>query len=215
MIPVRDENPLVRKPIANVCVIGINIAAWIFIQGMGDPVSLARSFCLFALIPGDLLGQVPPDKVISLDSGVACNLGVNTNLITPIYSMFLHGGWFHIIGNMRFLWIFGDNIEDSMGIVRFVIFYLLCGLVAAAAQIMTNPASVIPMPAVAMLGYWFILQLVGGIPALSGSEGGVAFWAHVGGFVAGLLLVGPLHRPDYLTAHGNRRPRKNSRYRLF
>lgn len=253
MFPIRDENPLVRKPIANISIIGLNIAAWIFLQGMGDPASLAKSFCLYALIPGDLLGLAPPDGVVSLGSGIGCKLGVNTNLITPISSMFLHGGWFHLIGNMWFLWIFGDNVEDAMGIFRFTIFYLFCGLAAAAAQIMTNPASVVPMvgasgaiggvmgayarlyprahvhtlivlgfffttvslPAFAMLGYWFVIQLLGGLPVLGGAEGGVAFWAHVGGFIAGIILVGPLHRRDFVAAHRHRPPRRTSRHRLF
>jgi membrane associated rhomboid family serine protease len=138
----------------------------------------------------------------------------------------MHGSWFHIISNMWFLWIFGNNVEDSMGHLRFVLFYLLCGVAAALLQIFSNPASAVPMvgasgaiggimgayvllfprvhvhlliflgffvttiavPAFLMLGYWFILQLIGGFGA-AGGEGGVAFWAHVGGFVAGALLV--------------------------
>jgi membrane associated rhomboid family serine protease len=159
--------------------------------------------------------------------------------------MFMHGGWFHILGNMWFLWVFGDNVEDAMGPVRYVIFYLLCGLAAAAAQVATDPASTIPMvgasgaiggvmggyarlyprarietlvplgfyfttfavPAYVMLGYWFLIQILGGIPALAGAGGGVAFWAHVGGFAAGVILVGPFRRRDLLVAHLARSPR--------
>ena len=137
--------------------------------------------------------------------------------------MFLHGSWMHIIGNMWFLWIFGNNVEDSMGHFRFIVFYLLCGLAAAGLQILADPASGIPMvgasgaiggvmgayimlyphvrvhlfayfttfavPAFFMLGYWLILQVLGGVGSMGASGGGVAFWAHVGGFVAGALLV--------------------------
>jgi membrane associated rhomboid family serine protease len=141
--------------------------------------------------------------------------------------MFMHGSWFHIIGNMWFLWVFGNNVEDSLGRFRYAIFYVLCGLAAAATQALTNPASAIPMvgasgaiggvmgayavrypharvltlillgiimrtvwvPAWLMLGYWFLLQFLGGLPALASEEGGVAFWAHVGGFVAGVVLL--------------------------
>ena len=140
--------------------------------------------------------------------------------------MFMHGGWFHIIGNLWFLWVFGDNVEDAMGRIRFVFFYLLCGLAAAALQILANPTSPFPMvgasgaisgvmgayailypqarvhvviflgfffqrivvPAYLMLGYWVLLQLVGAAPAISGASG-IAFWAHIGGFIAGVLLV--------------------------
>jgi membrane associated rhomboid family serine protease len=153
--------------------------------------------------------------------------------------MFLHGGWFHLIGNMWFLWVFGNNIEDAMGHGRFVGFYLLCGLLAAAAQVATGPSSPVPMvgasgaisgvmgaylilypkvrvfalvplgffltsvalPAWVMLGYWFLIQFVGGLAAFGSEVGGVAFWAHVGGFVAGVALVKLFARPDYITAH--------------
>src|ERR671920_216562 len=140
----------------------------------------------------------------------------------------LHGGWFPLIGNMWFLWGFGNNCEDSMGHARYPAFYLLCGLAAAAAQTFVNPSSPIPMvgasgaisgvmgayvvlyprvrvhvlvflgffitrivvPAYLMLGYWFLLQLVGGLPGLGAEEGGgVAFWAHAGGFIAGAALI--------------------------
>jgi membrane associated rhomboid family serine protease len=153
--------------------------------------------------------------------------------------MFLHGGWFHIIGNMWFLWIFGNNVEDAMGHVRFVVFYVMCGLIAAAAQIIANPDSAIPMvgasgaiggvmgayvllyprvrvhmliflgffvttiavPAVWMLGYWLVLQLVSGLGTLGSRGGGVAFWAHVGGFAGGAVLVLLFRNPRLLARH--------------
>jgi membrane associated rhomboid family serine protease len=153
--------------------------------------------------------------------------------------MFLHGGWFHLIGNMWFLWIFGDNVEDSMGHARFAAFYVLSGLAAAAAQVATNPESAIPMvgasgaiggvmgayvvlyprvhvhmlvplgffittiavPAFLMLGYWLILQLVSGFGTLGVEGGGVAFWAHVGGFAAGAVLIVLFRDPSLLARH--------------
>jgi rhomboid family protein len=154
----------------------------------------------------------------------------------------------HLLGNMWFLWIFGNNIEDSMGRLRFIVFYLLCGLAAAFGQIVTNPDSAIPMvgasgaisgvmggylilypnvrvyamvplgffltsvalPAWVMLGYWFLIQFVSGLLIMAGDMGGVAFWAHVGGFVAGIVLIKLFVRDDYLQAHRSHhwRPRR-------
>jgi membrane associated rhomboid family serine protease len=161
-------------------------------------------------------------------------------MLTVLSSMFMHGSWFHILGNMWFLWVFGNNVEDIMGRVRYVLFYLLCGLAAAVAQILTSPHSLVPMvgasgaiggvmgayaatyprarvetlvflgffvrtisvPALGMLGYWFVLQLLGGLPSLAqDSAGGVAFWAHVGGFLAGVILVYVFRDPDLVAAH--------------
>jgi membrane associated rhomboid family serine protease len=159
-----------------------------------------------------------------------------SNVIT---SMFLHGSWMHLIGNMWFLWLFGNNIEDSMTRPRFMAFYLLCGLAAAVAQVAMEPGSVIPMvgasgaisgvmgaylvlyprvrvytlvtlgfyittialPAWVMLLYWAFLQLVGGISRVGGEGGGVAFWAHGGGFLAGVVLVKIFSRRDRVAQH--------------
>jgi membrane associated rhomboid family serine protease len=239
MFPLRDENPIIRTPLAIILLIGLNLAAWALIQGFGSAQPLAWSLCEFGLIPGDLLDRVPVGTIVPLGNDMGCKLEGNASALTLVTHMFLHGGWFHIIGNMWFLWVFGDNVEDAMGPVRFLMFYLLCGLAAAATQIMTDPAAAIPMvgasgaiggvmgayarlyphariqtliflgfyvttvavPAIGMLGYWFFIQLAGGFPALQGAGGGVAFWAHIGGFLAGLILVGPMHRPDYLAEH--------------
>ena len=252
MFPLSDENPTLRPPFAVVAVIVLNVLAWIFVQGLGAEVPLARSLCLHALIPGDLLGTAANTR-IPLTQELVCNLDGNANPLSLVTSMFLHGGWFHIIGNMWFLWVFGDNIEDVMGPLRFVCFYVLCGIGAAAAQIMTNPSSVVPMvgasgaiggvmgayallyprahvhtliflgfyvttvavPAVLMLGYWFLLQVLGGLPALGRTGGGVAFWAHIGGFVAGLALIHPFKRTDFLAAQQRLTPRHRSRHRWF
>jgi membrane associated rhomboid family serine protease len=239
MFPLRDENPTLRTPLAVILIIGLNVISWAMIQGFGGAEPLARSLCELGLIPGDLFGGVPEGTIIPLGDNMGCELHGNASFLTLFTHMFLHGGWFHIIGNLWFLWVFGDNVEDAMGPVRFVLFYLLCGLAAAAAQIMTNPDAAVPMvgasgaiggvmgayarlcpraqiktliflglfittvdvPAIGMLGYWFFIQLAGGMPALHAAGGGVAFWAHIGGFLAGLVLAGPMHRADYLAEH--------------
>ena len=253
MLPLRDENPVVRRPITVMVIIGINVVVWAFIQGFGNPLQLAQSFCLYALIPGELLGTVSQYSHVQIGNELQCPLNNNAGILTPLTSMFLHGGWFHILGNMWFLWVFGDNVEDAMGWQRFILFYLLCGLAAAAAQMVSNPDSMAPMvgasgaiggvmggyarlypkarvhtliflgifittvslPAYVMLGYWFVLQLLGGIPAVDGGEGGVAFWAHVGGFVAGVLLVNLMSRPDYLADHRAQPAVRTAKHSLF
>jgi len=252
MFPLRDENPLVHTPIAILVIIALNIVAWVFVQGLGSNMPLAQSLCSYGLIPGELFGLAPLNAQIPLGEGLSCVLDGNTSKTTLVTHMFLHGGWFHLIGNLWFLWVFGDNVEDAMGPARFAIFYLLCGLAAAGAQIATDPSSAIPMvgasgaiggvmgayarlyprarvivliflgifwttvslPAIAMLGYWFFIQLAGGLPTLQGAGGGVAFWAHVGGFLAGFLLVQPMHRSDYLAEHFAQPLRGSARYRL-
>jgi membrane associated rhomboid family serine protease len=227
MFPYRDDNPTVLTPVATFALILANFAAWALLQGFGTEPALPRSVCSLGLIPGELLGQVEPGTRVQLGPSTACVLTGTSTWYTAVTSMFLHGGWLHLIGNMWFLWVFGNNVEDSMGHIRYVIFYLLCGLAAATAQILTNPASTIPMvgasgaisgimgayivlyprvrvhmlvflgffittiavPAWVMLGYWFLLQLLGGVPSLGSERGGVAFWAHAGGFVAGMVLI--------------------------
>jgi membrane associated rhomboid family serine protease len=223
MFPIRDENPQLTVPLVTCAIIGLNVVAWLLLQGLGSEPALTRSVCQLGLIPADLLGtidraRIPPDFPCSIDG--------ESNWLTVLTSMFMHGSWMHIIGNMWFLWIFGGNVEDSMGHARFAIFYVLCGVAAAAAQVIVNAASPIPMvgasgaiggvmgayivlyprvhvhllfllgfyvttfavPAVAMLGYWIVLQLISGVVSIGGGAG-VAFWAHVGGFAAGAVLV--------------------------
>ena len=233
MFPISDDNPRSNLPIATFLIIGMNVAVWALVQGFGSPRALAESMCLYALVPGDLLGHVSAGTRIPVSETLACEFDGSGNVPSLFTSMFMHGSWFHIIGNMWFLWVFGDNVEDEMGPVRFLVFYVLCGLAAAAAQIVTDPDSLVPMvgasgaiggvmgayallfprvrvnlliilgfyvttiavPAIFMLGYWFLLQLLQGIPAIGSEGGGVAFWAHVGGFVAGLGLVWLFRRP--------------------
>ncbi|HLF96089.1 MAG TPA: rhomboid family intramembrane serine protease, partial [Methylococcaceae bacterium] len=142
MFPLYDENPTVRPAVAMMVILGLNIAAWVFVQGMGSDMPLARSLCLYGLIPGELLGTAPLGASIELGPNLSCSLE-GTSAMTLLYHMFLHGGWLHIVGNMWFLWIFGDNVEDAMGAPRFLAFYLLCGLAAAVAQIITAPGAII------------------------------------------------------------------------
>lgn len=239
MFPLSDDNPTSRPPIATIGLILINVLVWAVVQGFGAAAPLAESLCLYGLFPGDLLGTITPGTHQPVSQSLVCVLDGNGSATSIITSMFMHGGWFHIIGNMWFLWVFGDNVEDVMGPVRFIVFYLLCGLSAAAAQVFTDPSSTLPMvgasgaiggvmgayallfprarvntliflgffittisvPAVFMLGYWFLLQVLGGLPALGSAEGGVAFWAHIGGFAAGVVLIGVFARSDYLAAY--------------
>lgn len=225
MIPIRDDNPQVAIPIATYTLITLNVLAWILFQGFGNDAALNNSVCEYGLIPGDLFSDGNGQR--------ACrSTGQWTGLVS---SMFMHGSWMHIIGNMWFLWIFGDNIEDSMGTARFVIFYLLSGLAAAGAQIASDPSSMIPMvgasgaiggvmgayivlypkvkvhmlifimiirvPAIAMLGYWMGVQVLGGVSSIGASGGGTAFWAHVGGFAAGAILVCLFKDEEMLVNH--------------
>jgi membrane associated rhomboid family serine protease len=253
VFPIRDENPRVHPPFATVALISLNVASWILLQGFGAEAALSKSICLYGLVPGDLLHTAPAGSQFDMGHGLVCVLDGRTNWTTVVSSMFMHGGWLHLIGNMWFLWIFGDNVEDAMGHVRFVMFYLLCGLAAAATQMFADPTSVVPMvgasgaiggvmgayallyprahvhmfvflgfymttiavPAIYMLGYWFLLQLVSGLPALAGNRpgGGVAFWAHVGGFVAGLALAIPFRQLARLTARATRPARRTARHR--
>ena len=241
MFPLSDDNPHFLAPITTCVLITLNVLAWIFVQRLGSESGLGASICALGLVPGELLRTLAPGTRLEIVPGTYCVLSASPNWFTPVTHMFLHGGWLHLIGNMWFLWIFGGNVEDSMGHGRFIAFYLLCGLAAAAAQIYVNPRSGVPMvgasgaiggvmgayillypwvqvkmllflgfiwktftiSAVWMLGYWFVVQLVGGVGAIGAHGGGVAFWAHVGGFVAGALLVLVFRDPELVARHPN------------
>jgi membrane associated rhomboid family serine protease len=209
VIPIGDENVgRVRTPYVNWSLIVLNALVF-FYELTLSPRALDAFFLQFGAVPA---------KITQFE-----------NLSSIITSMFLHGGWAHFIGNMLFLFVFGDNIEDAMGHISYLLFYLLCGIAAAMTQVLLNPESTIPMigasgaisgvlgayialfphgkvralvilgffiqvilvPAWVMLGLWFVLQLISGVASLGvgGDTGGVAFWAHVGGFVAGVVLV--------------------------
>jgi membrane associated rhomboid family serine protease len=238
MIPYRDENETQRSAIVTLSVIGLNVFAWLFVQGAGAEFPLAKSVCELGLIPAEITAAVPVGTAFPMGQGLVCTTDPGRQYSHLLSSMFLHGSWMHLIGNMWFLWLFGNNVEDSMGRLRFVGFYLLSGLAAAVGQIMTSPSSVLPMvgasgaisgvmgaylilyprvrvyvlvpivifftsialPAWMMLGYWFLLQLVSGLLS-SNDVGGVAVWAHVAGFVAGVVMVKLFVRDEYVAAH--------------
>ena len=214
MIPLRDVIPSRTTPYCTIALIVINVLVYLFEMGLDEP-SLNAFTLYFGLVPAAF------------------------SWVAVLTSMFVHGGLLHVGGNMLFLWIFGDNVEDRMGHGRFVVFYLLCGAAAALAQTATSPESVVPMvgasgavagvmgayfvlyprsrivtlvflgifvqgleiPAIVFLGLWFVLQFisgVGSIAAATGGEpaGGIAFWAHVAGFVAGASGVIVFKRPE-------------------
>ncbi len=248
LFPLRDENPYVRTPVATITLIAMNLIAWLLLQGLGNPASLGASICNYGLIPADLLGAAVDGTGFPIDAQGVCLVDGQGSYFTVISSMFMHGGWFHLLGNMWFMWIFGDNVEDAMGPVRFVIFYLLCGVAAAAAQTLADPASTVPMvgasgaiggvmgayallyprarilsffvittvsvPAFLMLGYWVLVQFLGSFQQ-SGGGGGVAFWAHIGGFIAGLALVLVFRNPAYLREHLEQPRRATARHSVF
>jgi membrane associated rhomboid family serine protease len=248
MFPYRDENETIRTPYTTYALIGINVATWLIVQGAGSNLPLAKSICDLGLIPGELTGRVPPGTRFPMGEGLVCLTDPGPQTAHVITSMFLHGSWMHVLGNMWFLWIFGNNVEDAMGRFRFLVFYLLTGVAAALTQVVLTPASAVPMvgasgaisgvmgayivlyphvrvfvmvpigffltsvawPAWMMLGYWLLLQLVSGLTVLGRETGGVAFWAHFGGFVAGVALVKLFTRSAYLAEHQARqwRPRR-------
>jgi membrane associated rhomboid family serine protease len=145
MIPYRDENQTLRTPYVSYAIIALNAFAWLTVQGAGSSVALATSVCNLGLIPGELTLALPPGTAFEMGNGLACLTDPGRQVTHLFSSMFLHGSWMHLIGNMWFFWIFGNNVEDAMGRVRFLVFYLICGLAAALAQVALNPASNIPM----------------------------------------------------------------------
>ena len=131
MIPYRDENETQRTAIVTMTLIGLNVLIWLVVQGAGSTLPLARSVCELGLIPGELTNSLPVGTRFPMDPGLACNTDPGRQVSHLVTSMFLHGSWMHLLGNMWFLWLFGNNVEDSMGRLRFVVFYLLSGLAAA------------------------------------------------------------------------------------
>lgn len=240
MFPYRDENEAQRTSFITYGIIAANVLVWLFVQGAGMGFKLAWSVCELGLIPGELTGTLPPGTPFPMGEGLVCLTDPGRQAANVFTSMFLHGSWFHLLGNMWFLRVFGDNIEDSMGHLRYLVFYLACGVTAALLQVFVSPASVIPMvgasgaisgvmgaylvlyprvrvftvvpigiiplfialPAWTMLLYWMGMQFLGGLFGLFSEEGGgVAFWAHIGGFVAGVVLVKFFARGDYVRQH--------------
>jgi membrane associated rhomboid family serine protease len=216
-LPLSDDNPTRRAPIVTWAIIAGCVAVFLWQTSLGPRAGQAIVYAL-GMIPAVLFGsaRLPPELRL-----VPAPLSVLT-------SMFLHGGWMHLLGNMLYLWIFGNNVEDSMGRGRFVVFYLLCGTAAALVQGLAAPGSEIPMigasgaiggvlgaylmlhpranvrmlfillffirvisvPAAVVLGLWFVMQFISGATTPTADDGGgVAFWAHVGGFLTGAVLV--------------------------
>jgi membrane associated rhomboid family serine protease len=236
MFPIRDDNPTEMFPFFTLGIIAACVAVWVMVQGAGlEEAILASSVCALGAIPAEITGAATSGAV-ELAPGLECRLGGLT-WSTLLTSMFLHGSWMHLLGNMWVLWIFGNNVEDSMGHLRFLLFYVLTGLVAAGAHVASSPDSpvptvgasgaisaimgaylllyprarvmtvivivffirFVPLPAWFMLGYWFLLQLLSaGVQTPGG--GGVAFWAHIGGFLAGVLLIIPFRNPRLVRA---------------
>src|SRR5687767_8623581 len=145
MFPYHDENATLRLPVFTLLFIALNVLTWFLVQGAGTPLELARSVCNLGLIPGELTGMVSPGTRFPIGEGLACVIDPGPQVSHVVTSMFLHGSWMHLLGNMWFLWLFGNNVEDAMGPARFAVFYLVCGVAAALAQVVTSPASPVPM----------------------------------------------------------------------
>lgn len=240
MFPISDDNPTLRTPVMTIGLLLITWSVWLFVQGAGSPLPLAISVCDLGMVPGELSRLAPVGFGVPLgqfgDQALSCVIDDHSiNWLTPMTSMFLHGGWGHLIGNSLYLWVFGNNVEDSMGRWRFLAFYLLTGVAAAMAHLAVDPSSPVPtvgasgaisgimgaylmlyprvsvrtfippfflfrFPAWAVLILWFGSQLLAGLPELSPLRreisGGVAVWAHIGGFVVGALLARWFENPE-------------------
>src|SRR6185295_1080829 len=145
MFPYRDENEAIGTPFVTFAIIATNALVWLVVQGAGAELSLAASVCNLGLVPGELTGAARVGAAFPMGGGLACAVDSGRQVQHVLTSMFLHGSWMHLLGNMWFFWIFGNNVEDSMGHARFLSFYLLCGLAAAMTQVLLNPASLVPM----------------------------------------------------------------------
>ena len=221
MIPLRDANPTRRRPVVTIALIAICIVVFAYelvVQASDGDRGLERLLFEYGLIPGQLSAAL----------GGARGAPLGDEVLSVFTSMFLHGGWIHLIGNMLYLWIFGNNVEDRLGRVAFLAFYLFGGVVAAASQLLIDPTSDVPVigasgaiaatlgaylvlfprarvlslvflgffyqllqvPAILVLGFWFVLQLIDGVASLGvpNAGGGVAIFAHIGGFVIGAAI---------------------------
>jgi membrane associated rhomboid family serine protease len=225
MIPLKDDVPSQTFPLVNTVLIVANVLAFLYEFSLGHGLeAFIRHWGSTPIFFAQMFGGA---EVVSRNGHLATP--AVPPLLTLFTSMFLHGGWLHLIGNMWYLFIFGDNVEDAMGHFRYIVFYLLAGLVSGLAQVLAAPLSTIPalgasgaiagvlgaylilyprasvltliplgffiqtirLPALLVLGFWFVIQLFYGLASLpgAGKTGGVAFFAHIGGFVTGLVLV--------------------------
>src|SRR6266481_9685018 len=225
MIPFRDNIPSRTFPLINISIIVTNVLVFFYELSLGGR-GLDRLITHYGVVPAAVLAWPRSDLALGA-------------VVIPFFtSMFLPGGWLHLIGNMWYLWIFGDNVEDRLGHFSYLIFYLLCGVGAGIAHTVLNAGTTVPsvgasgaiagvlgayvvsypfarvltlvpififlqvieIPALVVLGFWFIMQFFSGTAALTtstnASSGGVAWWAHVGGFVIGIILVGLFPRKD-------------------
>lgn len=220
MIPLRDRNPTRRVPVVNIALIIANIAVYVWSVSLGPEIE--RIYFQYGVVPSDVVLAFAQYRYM--------------DAVLPFFtSMFLHGGLLHLGGNMLYLWIFGDNIEDRLGHARYAWFYVVCGLAAGLSHLGLDPGSDVPtvgasgaisgvlgaylvlfprarvltvipvffflqiaeLSAIFVLGFWFVMQFLNGLVSLGyGIEGsgGVAWWAHVGGFVAGVVLILPFKR---------------------
>lgn len=221
MIPLHDDNPTQLTPIVTMTFIAVCVAVFLYQAELPQEATEVFAF-QYGAIPAVIFGHA------SLPDEARAAFPATLTLIT---SMFLHGGWMHLLGNMLYLWIFGNNIEDAMGHAKFVVFYVLSGILAALSHALTDPSSPIPMvgasgaisavlgaylllfprahvlvllpgigmtrvPAGIVLGMWFVTQLISGGMSVGSTGGGVAFFAHIGGFIAGMALIGLFKRHD-------------------
>ncbi|MBB4286905.1 rhomboid family intramembrane serine protease [Roseospira goensis] len=221
MLPLRDDNPTRITPVVTWGLIAVSVLVFLYQAGLG---SMAERHLIVALgaIPAVLTGQ----------ERLPAELALVPALVTPVTSMFLHGGLLHLGGNMLYLWIFGNNVEEAMGWLRFLAFYLICGVAAAYLHALQQPDSIMPMvgasgaisgvlgaylmlfpwarvfvwfgfifvfwvPAIVVLGLWFGLQALSLLGDPTGAQSGVAWWAHVGGFLVGMALTPLLRRRGY------------------
>jgi membrane associated rhomboid family serine protease len=211
MIPLKDLNPSRRFPVVNVALILVNVA--VFVYEVTLPPRLGHAFLMAnAVVP------------IRLPEFLAGTADAHAALVPLLTSMFLHGGLMHLLGNMLFLWIFGNNVEDFFGHIGYLTFYLTCGFGSGLLQVLFNPHSLVPVigasgaisgvmgaylllypqaqvltfffvilvpvPAFVILGYWFVIQFLEGVGRIGLKEtGGTAWWAHIGGFLLGLLIT--------------------------
>lgn len=224
MIPLHDDNPTEITPVVTIVVIVACVLVFLWQSSLGPQLAQAAVYSL-GMIPAVLFNKIAlPYELETIPAE-----------LTILSSMFMHGGFFHLGGNMLYLWIFGNNVEDCMGHLRFIVFYLLCGTAAALTQALITPDSQIPMigasgavsgilgaylllyprarvlvaipiivfiqtfriPAMFVLGLWFVMQLLSSA-ATSPGQGGTAWWAHIGGFVAGMALI-PLFKQRHIS----------------
>jgi len=218
MIPLKDRNPRKRFPLFTILLIAVNVLVFLYQSSLG--IKLEGFFHSFSVIPNQIYQALHSEVLRPFV------------LLTLLTSLFMHGGWLHLGGNMLYLWIFGDNVEDKLGRIRFLFFYLLCGIAASALHVYLEPTSNIPtigasgaisgvlgayvilfpharvltlipififiqiveMSAYIILGFWFVLQFFNGIGSLRNATIGIGGVAHIGGFIAGLLLVIPFRK---------------------